>query len=305
MVVSGGSAGGHLAALLALSSEDPSWRPPDVHDVTDWSVRGCMPFYGVLEMTGDEEHWHGLGRGLRGLLESRVVQVPLLGNEDLYRRLSPYHRIHFAAPPFLVVQGGNDTLVDVNVARDFVDRFRRDVVAPIYHVELPFTQHAFDVTASPRTSATTRAAIAFATSVTGARPLVTTQLVASYQTPPTELFVKGDADEWEPARDVATALGPFCVVSADNPFSQLLDPGQNEERRAELRDVLHRRGVRVRPSVARDPSGRWPDEEGFALLEQSAQFARAVARSFDQFAFYDVTPAGAAVRGCSDGEVLD
>ena len=43
---------------------------------TDWSVRGAMPFYGVLEMTGDESHWHGLGWGLSHLLEHRVVQLP-------------------------------------------------------------------------------------------------------------------------------------------------------------------------------------------------------------------------------------
>jgi len=166
VVVAGCSAGGHLAALLALSGDDPTWRPKDVVGVPDWAVRGCMSFYGVLEMTGDESHWHGLGRGLRRLLESRVVRQPLLGHEDVYRQLSPYHRIHERAPPFLVLHGSNDTLVDVNVARDFVERFRQVATAPIYYVELPFTQHAFNTTASPRTSATTRAAVAFATSVT-------------------------------------------------------------------------------------------------------------------------------------------
>ncbi len=30
VVVAGGSAGGHLASLLALSSEDPAWRPADM-----------------------------------------------------------------------------------------------------------------------------------------------------------------------------------------------------------------------------------------------------------------------------------
>lgn len=304
VVVAGGSAGGHLAALLALSTDDPTWRPADVQGVTDWSVRGCIPFYGVLEMTGDEAHWHGLGWGLRVLLESRVVQVPFIGNEDLYRQLSPYHRINVDAPPFLVVQGGNDTLVDVNVARDFVEEFRHVAVAPVYYVELPFTQHAWDVTASPRTSATTRAAVAFATSVSAPRPGVTPALVAGYQSPPTELLVKSDADEWEPATDVAQELGPFCVVTADNPYSQQLEQWQNEARRGELLDVLHRRGVRVRPSVARDSSGTWPDEEGFALIEQSTQFARAVARAFDQSALYDVTEHEVLVRGTEDGDVL-
>lgn len=304
VVIAGGSAGGHLAALLALSSEDPSWRPAHCDGVTDWTVRGCISFYGVLEMTGDETHWHGLGRGLRILLESRVVQRPYAGNEDLYRSLSPYHRLHVEAPPFLVIQGGNDTLVDVNVARDFVDEFRRVAVAPVYYVELPFTQHAFDVTASPRTSATTRAAVAFALSVTEPRPGVTASLVAGYQSPPTELLVKGDTNEWESASAVATQLGPFFVVTADNPYSRQLEDWQNEERRNELLDVLVQRGVRVRASLARDPSGRWPDEVGFALLEQSEQFARALARAFDQFALYDVTEEGVVVRGCADGEVL-
>ena len=46
----------------------------------------------------------------------------------------------------------------------------------MYYVELPFTQHAFDLTASPRTSATTRAAVAFAQSVSRARPPLTSEL---------------------------------------------------------------------------------------------------------------------------------
>ncbi len=165
VVVSGGSAGGHLAALLALSSEDPTWRPVDVVDVADWRVAGAIPFYGVLEMTGDERYWRGLGAGIRRLLEGRIVQRPFEENLDLYRALSPLSRIHDGSPPFLVIQGVVDTLVDVNVARGFVDHFRAVATAPIYYVELPLTQHAFDVTASARTSATTRAALAFGESV--------------------------------------------------------------------------------------------------------------------------------------------
>jgi acetyl esterase/lipase len=39
--------------------------------------------------------------------------------------MSPLDRISADAPPFFVVQGRNDTLVDVQVARDFVDRVPR------------------------------------------------------------------------------------------------------------------------------------------------------------------------------------
>ena len=54
VVIAGGSAGGHLASLVALSADDPTWRPLDMADVEDWTVRGALSFYGVLEMTGDK-----------------------------------------------------------------------------------------------------------------------------------------------------------------------------------------------------------------------------------------------------------
>ncbi|MGC1419524.1 MAG: DUF3293 domain-containing protein [Acidimicrobiales bacterium] len=304
VVVSGGSAGGHLASLLALSAHDATWRPTDMDGVTDWSVRGCMSFYGVLEMTGDEQHWHGLGRGLLILLEGRVVQQSFLEHEDVYRAMSPLEKIDVDSPPFLVVQGGNDTLVDVNVARDFVVKFRSSALSPIYYVELPFTQHAFDVTASPRTSATTRAAVAFATSVTLSRPSLTSSLVDEYQSPPTQLLVEVSNGKWVDAVDAAIDLGPFAVVTGDNPFSQPLDGESNAARRRELLSLVNDRQLPVRATIARDPSGKWPDEHGVALLGQSTDFARALAKTFEQFAFYDVTEESVSVKSCLDGEAL-
>jgi acetyl esterase/lipase len=302
VVISGGSAGGQLAALVALTANDATWRPDDL-DVTDWTVRGAMPFYGVLEMMGDEAHWRGLGRGLRVLLERRIVQVPFDGNEPLYRAMSPYERIGADAPPFFVVQGRNDTLVDVQVARDFVARFRDVARAPMYYVELPFTQHAFDITASPRTSATTRAAVAFAESVVQ-RPRLTPSLVKSYQVPPTELAVKVTSGEWVSAREAARELGPFTVLTSDNPFSNELHADENARRRTELFADLQRRGVRSHHAVGRDPMGAWPVEEGFALLDQSVDFARELARAWDQFAIYDVNEERVLVRSVDTGEVL-
>jgi acetyl esterase/lipase len=303
VVISGGSAGGQLAALVALSANDPTWRPEEMSDVLDWSVRGAMPFYGVLEMTGDETHWRGLGRGLRVLLERRIVQAPFEGNEPLYRAMSPFERISADAPPFFVVQGRNDTLVDVQVARDFVARFRGVARAPMYYVELPFTQHAFDISASPRTSATTRAAVAFAESVVR-RPRLTSSLVKSYQVPPTELVVKVSDGEWVDAQEAARELGPFTVLTSDNPFSSELSADANAERRTELFADLQRRGVRLRHAMGRDPVGAWPVEEGFALLDQSVEFARELARAWDQFAIYDVSEDQVLVRSVDTGEVL-
>jgi acetyl esterase/lipase len=162
VVVAGASAGGQLAALLALAGDDPAWRPAGAPANLDLSVRGCISQYGVLEMTGDRVIWDGHGGGIRTLLEDKVVQLPIAGHEDLYRSISPIERLTHSAPPFLVIQGANDTLVDVEVARHFVARFRDTASASVYYVELPFTQHAFDLTASVRTSAVVRTEIAFA-----------------------------------------------------------------------------------------------------------------------------------------------
>jgi hypothetical protein len=202
------------------------------------------------------------------------------------------------------VHGRNDTLVDVHVARDFVDKFRREAVAPIYYVELPFTQHAFDITASPRTSATTRAAVAFAESVAAPRPVMTDELVKSYQVPPTELVVEVPSGEWLSATVAARELGPFTVLTSDNPFSGATDVEVNEDRRGELLADLVRRGVQFHNAVGRDPSGEWPGESGFALVDQSVDFARQLARTWDQFAIYDVSEDEVLVRSVGTGEVL-
>ncbi|HEY5266296.1 MAG TPA: DUF3293 domain-containing protein [Acidimicrobiales bacterium] len=304
VVIAGGSAGGHLSSLLALSEHDSSWRPEDMSSVTDWSVRGALSFYGVLEMTGDEEHWHGLGRGIRLLLERHVVQVPYENNELLYQSLSPYERIAANAPPFFIVQGVNDTLVDVNVARNFVAKFRATAFSPIYHVELPFTQHAFDVTASPRTSATTRAAVAFAESVVAPRPVISKSLIASYQVPPSRLVIEVGPDTWLEAPEAASELGPFFVVTSDNPYSKEVSAEENERRRGALRELLLRRGIDFAEASSSDPSGRWPSEAGVALRGLTREDARALARSWDQFAFYEVDVDTVTVRDAGTDAVL-
>ena len=300
VVVSGGSAGGHLAALVGLAGADPAWRPPGVGDEVDLAVRAVLSYYGVLEMTGDEDHWHGLGEGLVRLLERRVVQLPYPGHEDLYRSISPLERITRDAPTFLVVQGTNDTLVDYRVARAFVARFRAVAFAPCYHVELPFTQHAFDVTASPRTSATTRAALAVATAAVTPRAPTPPELAASYQSPPTVLEVDLGG-RVVGALEAAAVLGPYVVVTPDNPLSVATPPDENARRRAEMAAALAALGLSARPTRATDPSGRWPSEEGFALVGMDREDAAALARAWGQYAFYEVSGEGVAVRDALTG----
>jgi acetyl esterase/lipase len=159
IAVSGGSAGGHLSALLALTPNQPEWQPG--FEDLDTSVDACLPFYGVYDTTGDPELSGAYGPGLLDLLERRVMKARQSDSPDLFAQASPDHRVTASAPPMFVVHGVNDTLVPVAVARHFVDQLRRVSQAPVAAVELPRAQHAFDVLASIRCRHTTMGAVRF------------------------------------------------------------------------------------------------------------------------------------------------
>ncbi len=159
IAVSGGSAGGHLCAHLALTADDKSLQPG--FETADASVDACVPFYGVMDMTGSAEGSGRYGPGLLEMLEKRVMKTTMAEHPEVFRDASPTSRVHAGAPPFFVLQGQNDTLVPVDVARTFVDALRAVSTAPVAYAELPLTQHAFDVLASLRCQATTAGVASF------------------------------------------------------------------------------------------------------------------------------------------------
>ncbi len=159
IAVSGGSAGGHLSALLALTPDETKWQPG--FEELDASVDACLPFYGVYDMTGDPERSGAYGDGTIDLLERLVMKASSTDNPVLFEEASPDRRVTVGAPPMMVFHGVNDTLVPVAVARHFVAQLRLHSQAPVAAVELPRAQHAFDVLASIRTRHTTMGAVRF------------------------------------------------------------------------------------------------------------------------------------------------
>jgi acetyl esterase/lipase len=85
------------------------------------------------------------------------MKVKEADRPEVFRAASPTYRVHPGAPPFFVLQGANDTLVPVEMARTFVQRLRAVSGSPVAYAELPLAQHAFDVVASLRCLATTSA----------------------------------------------------------------------------------------------------------------------------------------------------
>ena len=150
IAITGGSAGGHLSALAALTPNDPDYQPG--FEDADTTVQACVPFYGVYDFTDRRGHWKR--SLLRPMLEHRIVKRRIREAKEVFEKASPMSRINPDAPPFFVVHGTRDSLVPVQEARVFVELLREASRAPVLYAELPGAQHAFEIFPSERTGHT-------------------------------------------------------------------------------------------------------------------------------------------------------
>jgi acetyl esterase/lipase len=151
IAITGGSAGGHLSALAALTANDAQFQPG--FESTDTSVRAAVPFYGVYDFTRNDAI-HPL---MVPTLAKYVFKLRRAELAEPFRTASPITHISADAPPFFVLHGRNDSLIPVEQARAFTARLREVSRQPVAYAELPFAQHAFDIFGSARA---THAAVA-------------------------------------------------------------------------------------------------------------------------------------------------
>ena len=147
IAVTGGSAGGHLAAMMALTANAPHLQPG--FEDADTSVQAAVPFYGIYDFTNRNDTMSP--EFLKWLAQPLVIKAFIEDEPEAFRAASPLDQIHADAPPFLVVHGDHDTLAPVADARLFVERLRAVSKSEVFYVELRGAQHAFDVFGSPRT----------------------------------------------------------------------------------------------------------------------------------------------------------
>ncbi len=144
--VTGGSAGGHLTALMALTENDPVFQPG--FEDADTSVQAAVPFYGVYDLLDREQDQ--LDTFLR-FLEQVVMGSHPEADPEGWASYSPIDRIHGDAPPMMLLHGDRDVLVPVAGARRFAAALRRESSNPVVYAELHGAQHAFEVFPSIRT----------------------------------------------------------------------------------------------------------------------------------------------------------
>lgn len=157
LCITGGSAGGNLCALAALTANDPRFQPG--FEEVDTRIDACVPFYGVfdfLDRAGDR------GRAkMEAAIAGRVFKCRSDENPELWDSVSPITRIHPEAPPFFVIQGSHDSLVFSEEAQTFVKCLREKSSAPVLHAELLGAQHAFEIFHSVRSAHAIRGVTAF------------------------------------------------------------------------------------------------------------------------------------------------
>jgi acetyl esterase/lipase len=152
VAITGGSAGGHLASLAALTPNDPAFQPG--FEDADTSVVAAVPLYGRYDWLSTD----GEGRAqFIKFLEKFVVKQQFDDHRDIYIDASPIRRVRADAPPFFVVHGSDDSIIPVGEAREFVAAMRDVSKSPVVYAELPHTQHGFDIFGSPRAHYTAEA----------------------------------------------------------------------------------------------------------------------------------------------------
>lgn len=145
VAITGGSAGGHLSALAALTPNDPQFQPG--FEDADTSVVAAVPVYGRYDWFSTS------GEGRREfveLLEKFVVKRKFASHRDVYLDASPIRQLRADAPPFFILHGHDDSLIPVGEAQEFVEELRAVSKSPVAYAELPYAQHAFDIFGSPR-----------------------------------------------------------------------------------------------------------------------------------------------------------
>ncbi|RLQ22037.1 alpha/beta hydrolase [Seongchinamella sediminis] len=151
IAVTGGSAGGHLAALMGLTANRPELQPdnPD----TDTSLQAAVPFYGVYDFLVRYGQ-HPNRAVYQKFLNGKVMHETVADNPALWDLASPVAQVRSDAPPFMVLHGSHDSLASVRDAQVFVEKLADESEQPVVYVEMPGAEHAWEIMHSLRTEHT-------------------------------------------------------------------------------------------------------------------------------------------------------
>ena len=179
IVVSGGSAGGHLALLAGFTTNNPKFTPKELEG-KDIDVCGVVSIYGPTDLEAMYYHTNqqittrltsdsakkplpvqmpkwlikSMGESYyrfnfdKDFANAGVFAILLGGHPDecpeQYALYSPVTHVHAKCPPTFQIQGEHDVMASVKTTRFLHTRLLEEKVQTVMHI-LPQTDHAFDL----------------------------------------------------------------------------------------------------------------------------------------------------------------
>jgi acetyl esterase/lipase len=147
LVLVGGSAGAHLAAMVAAGAGSDG----DCGDRTPIKVDGAILFYAPLEIDRARERYipkmrQAVDELLYGAKAFADGGVDESSDDWAYRarQATPSHLVTRSTAPTLIVHGTGDTIVPIEDARDYAAALARSSVAALV-LEVPDEKHGFPI----------------------------------------------------------------------------------------------------------------------------------------------------------------
>ena len=140
IAVAGGSAGGHLALLVAYTPDVPEFEGAGGHEGVSSAVRCVVNLYGPTDLTTDFIRSNAVARGVVG----QFLGASIDENPVLYQQASPITHINAEDPPTLILHGTIDDIVPIHQGDLLANELEEAGVLYIYD-RLPGWPHAMDI----------------------------------------------------------------------------------------------------------------------------------------------------------------
>lgn len=143
IAVMGGSAGGHLALMVAYTADDPALSPAQPYPGVSDRVKAVVDFYGITDIaTRKKTDPEGNPTELRGVDEE--TQTVFGPSEEEWKNASPISHVRRDVPPTLIVHGKKDTTVDRDQSQLLADALKK-AGAEVELVWLQKAGHSFSL----------------------------------------------------------------------------------------------------------------------------------------------------------------
>ncbi|AQQ69909.1 Carboxylesterase NlhH [Limihaloglobus sulfuriphilus] len=113
----GGSAGGHLVSMLAVTGSCQELEPPRLYEEFSSRIQACVDLYGI------SDH---ISRGKSYLAD--ILGATLEEDPDLWKLASPIYHVSPDTCPVLILHGLKDTTVDYQQSISFIEALSRESV---------------------------------------------------------------------------------------------------------------------------------------------------------------------------------